>query len=68
MFPVEGSGKHLVQKILDPDIGKEAKVFSDLEDIIKHSRTSAVAWVGEAGGVSNSGRHLVTDTFVFSFW
>jgi hypothetical protein len=29
---------------------------------------STVAWVGEAGGAYNSGHHLVTDAFIFSFW
>lgn len=42
--------------------------FSDLQRLLKSTGTSAVAWVGEAGGAYNSGRHLVTDAFVFSFW
>ncbi|KAJ1700321.1 hypothetical protein LUZ63_000100 [Rhynchospora breviuscula] len=36
--------------------------------MIRRSSKSAVAWVGKAGGAYNSGRHLVTDSFVFSFW
>ncbi|KAK1548836.1 hypothetical protein Q3G72_017876 [Acer saccharum] len=43
-------------------------VFSQLENIAKSSATSAVAWVGESGGAYNSGHHLVTDAFVYSFW
>jgi heparanase len=42
--------------------------FSNLQGILKSAGTSAVAWVGEAGGAYNSGHHLVTDAFVFSFW
>ncbi|KAH1042213.1 hypothetical protein GLYMA_09G091100v4 [Glycine max] len=30
--------------------------------------TSATAWVGESGGAYNSGHHLVSDAFVYSFW
>ncbi|OWM86737.1 hypothetical protein CDL15_Pgr015773 [Punica granatum] len=51
---------------LGPD--GEAQTFSGLKGILKSSGTSAVAWVGEAGGAYNSGRNLVTNTFVFSFW
>ncbi|ONM38830.1 Heparanase-like protein 3 [Zea mays] len=41
--------------------------FSNLQGILKSAGTSAVAWVGEAGGTYNSCHHLVTDAFVFSF-
>ena len=46
----------------------EASTFSNLQGILKSAGTSTVAWVGEAGGAYNSGHHLVTDAFVFSFW
>lgn len=66
---VSGVDDHLVQKILDPSyLDGEASTFSNLQGILKSASTSAVAWVGEAGGAYNSGHHLVTDAFVFSFW
>ncbi|CAL5397139.1 unnamed protein product [Camellia sinensis] len=46
----------------------ESQQFSNLQSILKASGTSTVAWVGEAGGAYNSGRNLVTNAFVFSFW
>lgn len=58
---------HLIEKILNPSyLDGEAKTFRDLHNIVKNS--SSVAWVGEAGGAYNSGRNLVTNAFVFSFW
>lgn len=64
-----GVDEHLMEKILDPSyLDGEAKTFSDLQNIIKNSATSATAWVGEAGGAYNSGRNGVTNAFVFSFW
>lgn len=64
-----GVDDHLVEKILDPSyLDGEAQTFRDLQSILKSSATSAVAWVGEAGGAYNSGRNLVTNAFVFSFW
>ncbi|EES05967.1 hypothetical protein BDA96_04G356700 [Sorghum bicolor] len=64
-----GVDDHLVQKILDPSyLDGEASTFSNLQGILKSAGTSTVAWVGEAGGAYNSGHHLVTDAFVFSFW
>ncbi|XP_062228225.1 heparanase-like protein 3 [Phragmites australis] len=64
-----GVDSHLIQKILNPSYldGMES-TFSNLQGILKSSGTSTVAWVGEAGGAYNSGHHLVTDSFVFSFW
>ncbi|PWZ07413.1 Heparanase-like protein 3 [Zea mays] len=60
---------HLIDKILDPStLDGMLSTFSDLQRLLKSTGTSAVAWVGEAGGAYNSGRHLVTDAFVFSFW
>lgn len=64
-----GVDDHLVDKILNPlylDGGSQP--FSNLQSILKNSGTSTAAWVGEAGGAYNSGRNLVTNTFVFSFW
>ncbi|KAE8711260.1 Heparanase-like protein 3 [Hibiscus syriacus] len=64
-----GVDEHLVEKILDPSVLEgESETFSGLHNIIKSSPTSAVVWVGEAGGAYNSGHHLVTNAFVFSFW
>ncbi|KAF4373109.1 hypothetical protein F8388_019291 [Cannabis sativa] len=64
-----GSDEHLIDKILHPSfLNGESNTLSSLQNILKHSGTSAVAWVGEAGGAYNSGRNLVTNAFVFSFW
>lgn len=64
-----GVDQHLIEKILDPSyLDGIASTFSNLRDILKSSATSAAAWVGEAGGAYNSGRHLVSNSFVFSFW
>ncbi|KAH6804768.1 glucuronidase 3 [Perilla frutescens var. frutescens] len=64
-----GVDNHLIEKILDPSyLDGEAQTFKDLQSILRSSATSAVAWVGEAGGAYNSGRNLVTNAFVFSFW
>ncbi|KAG6527660.1 hypothetical protein ZIOFF_009786 [Zingiber officinale] len=64
-----GVDKHLVEKILDPTyLDGEASVFRDMQGLIRISGTKATSWVGEAGGAYNSGHHLVTDAFVFSFW
>ncbi|KAK9027482.1 hypothetical protein V6N11_067315 [Hibiscus sabdariffa] len=63
-----GVDPHLVETILDPSVLEgESGTFSGLQNIIKSSPTSAVAWVGEAGGAYNSGHNLVTDAFVFCF-
>ncbi|XP_020081361.1 heparanase-like protein 3 [Ananas comosus] len=64
-----GVDDHLIDKILDPSyLDGEAGTFSNLQGILKAAGTKTVAWVGEAGGAYNSGHHLVTDSFVFSFW
>lgn len=69
MFVVVGVDDKLIDKILDPSyLDGGAQPFRDLQNILKTSPNSTVAWVGEAGGAYNSGRNLVTNAFVFSFW
>jgi heparanase len=64
-----GVDTHLIDRILDPAaLDGMASPFRDLQGLLKAAGTSAVAWVGESGGAYNSGHHLVTDAFVFSFW
>lgn len=64
-----GVDEHLIEKILDPSyLEGEADTFRRLQNILTSSGTSAVSWVGEAGGAYNSGRNHVTNSFVFSFW
>ncbi|XP_041016848.1 heparanase-like protein 3 isoform X1 [Juglans microcarpa x Juglans regia] len=64
-----GVDDHLIDRILDPSsLDSVSQTFGSLRSILKSSGTRAVAWVGEAGGAYNSGHHLVTDAFVFSFW
>ncbi|XP_031371761.1 heparanase-like protein 3 [Punica granatum] len=64
-----GADHHLIGKILDPSyLNGVVSPVSGLQDNLQTSRTSAVAWVGEAGGAANSGCHLVTDAFLSSFW
>lgn len=64
-----GRDEHLIEKILNPTyLDGEASTFSSLQSTIENSKTQVSAWVGEAGGAYNSGRNLVTNAFVFSFW
>ncbi|KAH7688469.1 Baicalin-beta-D-glucuronidase protein [Dioscorea alata] len=64
-----GVDEHLIDKILDPKyLDGEESVFRNLQRMLRSSGSSAKAWVGEAGGAYNSGRNLVTNSFVFSFW
>lgn len=64
-----GVDKNLVQKILDPSyLDGEIAPFKTLQETLRQYGFNANSWVGEAGGSYNSGRHLVTDAFVSSFW
>ncbi|XP_019452967.1 PREDICTED: heparanase-like protein 3 [Lupinus angustifolius] len=64
-----GVDEHLTEKILDPSyLDGVASTFNSLRNILRTSATSATAWVGEGGGAYNSGHHLVSDAFVYSFW
>ncbi|KAK8624602.1 hypothetical protein V6N13_089494 [Hibiscus sabdariffa] len=63
-----GNDNQLMNKILDPSYQDGGgQPFSDLQAILKSSSTSAVAWVGEAGGAYNSGQNRVSNSFVNSF-
>ncbi|KAE9608257.1 putative glycosidase [Lupinus albus] len=64
-----GVDEHLVEKILNPSyLDGVASTFRDLKNVLESSGTAATAWVGESGGAYNSGHHLVSDAFVYSFW
>ncbi|CAA0837654.1 Heparanase-like protein 3, partial [Striga hermonthica] len=65
-----GDNPDILSRILNPSaLNDESIVFRELRDAISFSQNPAVAsWVGEGGGVWNSGRDKVTNTFVFGFW
>ncbi|GER37077.1 glucuronidase 3 [Striga asiatica] len=69
-YPVgSGADTNLMDRILNATaLDEVVEVFSGLYKILKESRTSTVAWIGESGGVYNSGRDGITNTFLFSFW
>ncbi|KAL5559754.1 hypothetical protein UlMin_035965 [Ulmus minor] len=64
-----GNDQHLIDRILDPSLlSSVSDTFKNLQKILKNSGSSAVAWVGEAGGAHNSGQNRVSNAFVSSFW
>ena len=66
---VSGVDPNLVSKILNPHyLSKVEETFNSLYRTIQTNGPWASAWVGESGGAYNSGGHLVSNTFVNSFW
>ncbi|KAJ7299760.1 hypothetical protein O6H91_Y155700 [Diphasiastrum complanatum] len=64
-----GVDKNLVNKILNPFyLSKEAGAFKLVQQTLLKYGPWAHAWIGEAGGAYNSGRNLVSNAFVSSFW
>ncbi|XP_020696494.1 heparanase-like protein 1 [Dendrobium catenatum] len=64
-----GNDPHLPNKILDPQyLSRVSDTYRDLQQIIQRHGPWVSAWVGEAGGAYNSGGHLVSNTFLNSFW
>ncbi|KAK9107408.1 hypothetical protein Syun_023419 [Stephania yunnanensis] len=64
-----GDDPRLINKILDPHhLSLASETFSNLQRTIEKHGPWASAWVGESGGAYNSGGHLVSDTFIDSFW
>ncbi|KAG0504341.1 hypothetical protein KC19_N040900 [Ceratodon purpureus] len=64
-----GVSTDLVDKILNTSyLDNELGHFRAVREILQTTAPWASSWVGEAGGAYNSGHHLVTDAFVFSFW
>jgi heparanase 1 len=58
-----------VERILDSSVlDNDLDNFRAIQRIIQTTAPWAVAWVGEAGGAYNSGKHLVSNAFVMSFW
>uniref|UniRef100_A0A0D6R636 Beta-glucuronidase C-terminal domain-containing protein n=1 Tax=Araucaria cunninghamii TaxID=56994 RepID=A0A0D6R636_ARACU len=64
-----GVDKNLTAKILDPShLNKEAAKFRKMQALVQKYGNWSSSWVGEAGGAFNSGKHLVSDAFINSFW
>nr|XP_010936349.1 heparanase-like protein 1 isoform X2 [Elaeis guineensis] len=64
-----GNDHHLIKKILDPKcLSQAADIYRGIQLTIQRHGPWASAWVGEAGGVSNSGGRHVSNTFMNSFW
>ncbi|ESQ31810.1 hypothetical protein EUTSA_v10003960mg [Eutrema salsugineum] len=64
-----GNDPQLENRILDPKYlsGISGK-FKNVDQTIQEHGPWAAAWVGEAGGASNSGGRQVSETFINSFW
>ena len=62
------------QRAMDPNVlNKQVKAgqivnVTIVSNLAKSGSRMPEKWVGEAGGAYNSGRHLVTDAFMSSFW
>ena len=61
------------QRAMDPNVlNKQVKagqmVNVTIQSNLVDSSHMPEIWMGEAGGAYNSGRHLVTDAFMSSFW
>ncbi|KAK4479403.1 hypothetical protein RD792_014916 [Penstemon davidsonii] len=64
-----GNDRNLVSKILNPGyLNKASNTFSNVSLTIQENGPWSSAWVGESGGVYNSGAKDISDTFVNSFW
>lgn len=64
-----GVESNLVQKILNYSyLDRQRASFESLHNMLRELGFKIGSWVGEAGGASNSGHHLVTDAFVSNFW
>lgn len=64
-----GNDPHLARKILDPHyLSRVSKTYSDLQHTIQTHGPWTSAWVGESGGAYNNGGHMVSNTFINSFW
>lgn len=64
-----GVDPNLVSKILNPHyLSRVEETFKSLDKTLQTWGPWASAWVGESGGAYNSGGHLVSNTFVNSFW
>ncbi|BBN16019.1 hypothetical protein MPTK1_7g02860 [Marchantia polymorpha subsp. ruderalis] len=62
------SPDQLIANILDPSYPNDLeKIYQALQDVMKKHPASET-WVGEAGGIYNSGRHGVSDAFIMAFW
>ncbi|KAG6544437.1 hypothetical protein Mapa_014075 [Marchantia paleacea] len=58
----------LIANILDPFYPNDlVTIYQALQDVMKKHPASET-WVGEAGGIYNSGRHGVSDAFIMAFW
>ena len=53
---------------LNKQIENGMKVNETIMQNVNVAKNIPEIWIGEAGGAYNSGRHLVTDAFMSSFW